>query len=70
MEKILCTHDEIFLEDHAEMVSEVALILKRTMEEAGRTLLKIVSVKSDRGFFKVSETEDSRYHSRLYEVSK
>ena len=42
-----CIHDEILLETPIEATDEVALILKETMEEAGRTLLKIVLVEAE-----------------------
>jgi DNA polymerase I-like protein with 3'-5' exonuclease and polymerase domains len=45
MERSLCVHDEILLEAPIEATDEVAPILKETMEEAGRALLKIASVK-------------------------
>ena len=41
-ERSLCVDDEILLEAPIEATDEVALIFKRTMEEAGKTLLKIV----------------------------
>jgi len=37
---VLIIHDEILLETLVEADDEVAVILKETMEEAGRTLLK------------------------------
>ena len=43
----LCVHEEILLEAPIEVVSEVALILKETMEEAGGTLLKIAPVEAE-----------------------
>ena len=47
MEMSLCVHDEILLETPIEAEDEVALILKETMEEAGRTLLKIILVEAE-----------------------
>jgi hypothetical protein len=47
MEPSLCIHDEILLEAQLETVSEVALIPKDTMQDSGRTLLKIASVKAE-----------------------
>ena len=47
MEGSLCFQDEILLEAPIEATDEVALILKDTMEEAGRTLLKIVPVEAE-----------------------
>jgi DNA polymerase I-like protein with 3'-5' exonuclease and polymerase domains len=44
---VLGAHDEILLEALIEATDEVALILKETMEEAGRTLLKIVPVEAE-----------------------
>ena len=41
-----CARDEILLEVLIEAADEVALILKETMEEAGRSLLKIVPVEA------------------------
>jgi DNA polymerase I-like protein with 3'-5' exonuclease and polymerase domains len=41
-----CIHDEILLEAPIEATDEVALILKETMEEAGRFLLKTVPVEA------------------------
>jgi DNA polymerase I-like protein with 3'-5' exonuclease and polymerase domains len=38
---------EILLEIPIEAKDDVALILKETMEEAGRTLLKIVPVEAE-----------------------
>jgi DNA polymerase I-like protein with 3'-5' exonuclease and polymerase domains len=46
MERSLCVRDEILLEASIEATDEVALILKDIMEEAGRTLLKIVPVEA------------------------
>jgi hypothetical protein len=43
----LCVHEEFLLEAPIEVVSEVALILKETMEDAGRSFLKIVSVEAE-----------------------
>ena len=50
--KIVCTMhmvkiDEIFVEAKTEITETVALILKETMEEAGRALLKIVPVEAE-----------------------
>jgi DNA polymerase I-like protein with 3'-5' exonuclease and polymerase domains len=42
-----CAHDEILVETPIEAADEAALILKKTMEEAGRALLKIVPVEAD-----------------------
>lgn len=42
-----CIHDEILLEAPIEATDEVFLILKRTMEEAGRTMLKAVSIEAE-----------------------
>jgi len=42
-----CVHDEVLLEVPIEATDEVAFILKETMEESGRTLLKIVPVEAD-----------------------
>ena len=47
MKRSLCIHDEILLETHIEATDEVVLILKETMEEAGRTFLKTVPVEAD-----------------------
>jgi DNA polymerase I-like protein with 3'-5' exonuclease and polymerase domains len=45
--KIIHTmHDEIIFESKAEITETVALILKDTMEEAGRALLKIAPVEA------------------------
>ena len=44
---VLGAHDEILLEAPIEAMDEVALILKDTMEEAGRALLKVVPVKAE-----------------------
>ncbi|HYA93101.1 MAG TPA: hypothetical protein VEK32_16560 [Thermodesulfobacteriota bacterium] len=40
MERSLCVHDEIPPEAPIEAKDEVALILKETMEDAGRVSLK------------------------------
>jgi DNA polymerase I-like protein with 3'-5' exonuclease and polymerase domains len=40
-------HFEILLETPIEATDEVALILKRRMEEAGRNFLKIVPVQAE-----------------------
>jgi DNA polymerase I len=42
-----CVHDEILLEAPIEAEDETALILKETMEEAGRAFLKSVPVLAD-----------------------
>ena len=42
-----CIHDEIILEVPEVMTDEIALILKETMEEAGRAFLKIVPVEAE-----------------------
>jgi len=47
MERSLRLHDEILLEAPIEATDKVALILKETMEEAGRSFLKIASVEDD-----------------------
>jgi len=47
MERYLCIHDEILLEAPIEAADEVALMLKETMKEAGRALLKIVPAEVD-----------------------
>jgi DNA polymerase I-like protein with 3'-5' exonuclease and polymerase domains len=47
MVRSLCVHDEILLEAPIEAMDEVALILKDTMEVAGRSLLKIVPVEAE-----------------------
>ena len=47
MERSLCVYDEILLGTLVESTNEAALILKVTMEEAGRTLLKFVSVEAE-----------------------
>jgi DNA polymerase I-like protein with 3'-5' exonuclease and polymerase domains len=47
MERSLCVHDEILLEAPMEASVEVALTLKETMEEAGRSFLKIVPVEDE-----------------------
>jgi DNA polymerase I-like protein with 3'-5' exonuclease and polymerase domains len=39
-------HDEILLEASTEATDEVALILKNTMEEAGKAFLKTVPVEA------------------------
>jgi DNA polymerase I-like protein with 3'-5' exonuclease and polymerase domains len=39
--------DVILLEAHVEMANEVALILKETMEEAGRSFLRSVPVEAE-----------------------
>jgi DNA polymerase I-like protein with 3'-5' exonuclease and polymerase domains len=44
---VLGAHDEILLEALIEPTDEVALILKDTMEEAGRALLKVVPVEAE-----------------------
>jgi DNA polymerase-1 len=46
-EESLCVHDEILLEAPVEAADEVALTLKRTMEEAGSVFLKIVPVEAE-----------------------
>jgi DNA polymerase I-like protein with 3'-5' exonuclease and polymerase domains len=43
----LCVHDEILLETPIESPDEVAPILKRIMEEARRSFLKIVPVEAE-----------------------
>jgi hypothetical protein len=43
---VVGAHDEILLEAPIEATDEVAHILKETMEEAGRTLLKTVPVEA------------------------
>jgi DNA polymerase I-like protein with 3'-5' exonuclease and polymerase domains len=40
-------HDDILPEAPIEPTDEVALALEKTMEEAGRTLLKIVPVEAE-----------------------
>ena len=46
--KILHTmHDEIIVETKARIAGEVPLILKQTMEEAGRSFLKVVPVEAE-----------------------
>ena len=40
-----CTHDEILLEAPSEATDEVALTLKRTIEETGSVFLKTVPVE-------------------------
>ena len=46
--KILHTmHDEIIVETKSRIANEVPLILKQTMEDAGRALLKIVPVEAE-----------------------
>ena len=47
MERDLCTHDEVLVEAPIEVTDEVALILKETMENAGRALLKSVPVEAE-----------------------
>jgi DNA polymerase I-like protein with 3'-5' exonuclease and polymerase domains len=47
MKRSLCVHDEILLEAAIEATDEVALILKQTMEEAGKALLKTVPVEAE-----------------------
>jgi DNA polymerase I-like protein with 3'-5' exonuclease and polymerase domains len=42
-----CLNDEILLEAPIEATNEVALILKETMEEPGRSFLKIVPVEDE-----------------------
>ena len=42
-----CVHDEILLEAPIEATEEVAEILERTMEEAGKTFLKILQVEAE-----------------------
>jgi DNA polymerase I-like protein with 3'-5' exonuclease and polymerase domains len=42
----LILHDEILLEVPIEATDEVALILKETMEQAGRASLKTVPVEA------------------------
>jgi len=42
-----CVHDEILLEVPIEATDEVALILKETMEEAGKSVVKTVPVEAD-----------------------
>ena len=42
-----CIHDEILLEAPIEAADEVALILKETMEEAGRSFLKVIPVEAE-----------------------
>ena len=44
---VLGARDEILLEVPIEATDEVALILKDTMEEAGRALLKITPVEAE-----------------------
>ncbi len=39
-------HDQILVKSPIEGTDEMALILKETMEEAGRALLKIVPVEA------------------------
>jgi len=46
MERSLCVYDEILLEAPHEATDEVAPILKETMEDAGRTILKIIPVEA------------------------
>lgn len=47
MERDLCLHDEIPLEVPIEVTDEAAHILKETMEEAGRVLLKVAPVEAE-----------------------
>ena len=42
-----CIHDEILLEVPIEATDEVALILKETMEETGRSFLKTVPIEAE-----------------------
>jgi DNA polymerase I-like protein with 3'-5' exonuclease and polymerase domains len=42
-----CIYDEILLEVPIEATDKVAFILKETMEEAGRALLKIIPVEAE-----------------------
>jgi DNA polymerase I len=42
-----CVHDEILIEAPFESTDEVALILKDTMEQAGREFLKTVPVQAE-----------------------
>jgi DNA polymerase I-like protein with 3'-5' exonuclease and polymerase domains len=44
---VLGAHDEILLESPIEATDEVGLILKDTIEEAGRTWLEIVPVEAE-----------------------
>jgi hypothetical protein len=44
MEGSLCIHDEILLATRIEARDKAALVLKETMEEAEKVLLKIVPV--------------------------
>jgi DNA polymerase I-like protein with 3'-5' exonuclease and polymerase domains len=46
MERSLCVHDETLLEASIEATDEVALILKETVEEAGRIFPKTVPVEA------------------------
>ena len=46
-ERSLCVHDKILLEALIEATGEVALILKETMEETGRSILKAVPVEAE-----------------------
>lgn len=46
--KILYTmHNEIIVKTKARIADEVALILKETMEETGRSFLKVVPVEAE-----------------------
>jgi len=47
MERSLRIHDEILLEAPIEATDKVAFILKETMEEAGRSFLKIAPVEAE-----------------------
>lgn len=47
IERGLCVHYEILLEAPIGATDEVALTLKETMEEAGRSFLKIVPVQAE-----------------------
>jgi DNA polymerase I-like protein with 3'-5' exonuclease and polymerase domains len=42
-----CVHDEILLEAPIEATDEVTYILKETMEEAGKSFLKIIPVEAE-----------------------
>jgi DNA polymerase I-like protein with 3'-5' exonuclease and polymerase domains len=44
-----CVHDKILLEALIEATDKVVLVLKDTMEGAGRYLLKIVPVETEVG---------------------
>ncbi|HMK77570.1 MAG TPA: hypothetical protein VK568_15515 [Thermodesulfobacteriota bacterium] len=46
MERSLSIHDETLPEAPIEAADDVALILKETMEDAGRVLLKTVPVEA------------------------